>query len=698
VNAALDIDSLQRTERLAARVLGGAVVFFIGAGFSLDSEGNSAGRLISRLLARLLAIGTCLARDHAGERSQARPLLEGLGRVFGLAGAADKAGELLQPVRCMTWDNVNKLVREYYNFNEWSVSAFGVLAREMRDLDVGRRRRIAAEVAELENFLLRAYGNDRVPLEPVDWDALAALARDADRGKALFLDTMGFADERVMGGKPVAVDLDHVAGSFRGKLRARHHALARLAREGLLPYLVTTNYDLLLEGAYRLAGLVAKEEAGTAGDDLPETAVPHYARIAAADQFLARGDHYRTALLLKIHGCVDAYRHARKEGGAAWARYLPSLVFTYREIQTWRADAWSRDLMRTLLRTHTLALCGYSGADPILHSTFREVYEEMAAMRARPHLGESGDAPAFFFDVAGKREFHGFEILRAATEAAGFPHGRLIEHPNHVEFQIGDRLPSLDDHFRWLYHCVARALQERALQSQLRRLAPRLLGHACRDRHFEQLCERFQALRRGERESLCRAGDPRRWRGRFDAVTGWTWHFLPGLLRELALAERVESRQGPGEHVRGLRRSLWYYPASQRPEWTAWGVVLELGLRSMVAAWRGEAAAGELAAADEWLVTEDSPHAAVSYARGERERQPYALAIRLAGFERPGRAPELVGAFKRLHRWEFGEQDLPWRVSSTPHCPGAAAIWNAALGEIADREQNARYLGVVDEH
>ncbi|TXI75676.1 MAG: hypothetical protein E6Q43_03145 [Dokdonella sp.] len=692
MSGALGIDSLRRTERLAARVLGGSVVFFIGAGFSLDSEGNSAGRLISRLLARLLAIGTCLARDHGGEHSQARPLLEGLGRVFGLAGATDPAGELLQPVRCMTWENVNKLTREYYNFNEWSVSAFGVLAREMLDLDAGQRRRIATEVEELENFLLRAYGNDRVPLVPVDWDALAALARDADRGKALFLDTMGFADQRVMGGEPAAADLDHVAGSFRGKLRPRHHALARLAREGLLPYLVTTNYDLLLEGAYRLAGFVAKNEAAVAGDELPETAVPHYARIAAADQFLARGDHYRTALLLKIHGCVDAYRDARGQGGAAWAKYLPALVFTYREIQTWRADAWSRDLMRTLLRTQTLALCGYSGADPILHSTFREVYEEMAAMRARPHPGESGDAPAFFFDVAGKREFHGFEILRAATEAAGYPHGRLIEHPNHVEFQIGERLPSLDDHFRWLYHCVTRSLQERALQTQLRRLAPRLLGHVCRDRDFERLGARFQELRRSEDESLRRGGDPRLVRRRFEAITGWTWHFLPGLLRELALAERVESQQGPGEHVRGLRRSPWYYPASQRPEWTAWAAVLELGLRSMVAAWRGEAAV------DDWLAAEDSPHAAVSYARGEGERQPYALAIRLAGFERPGRSPELAGAFKRLHSWEFSEQDLPWRVNGTPHCPGAAAIWNAALGEIADHEQNNRYLGVVDEH
>jgi len=207
-------------------------------------------------------------------------------------------------------------------------------------------------------------------------------------------------------------------------------------------------------------------------------------------------------------------------------------------------------------------------------------------------------------------------------------------------------------------------------------------------------------LRRAESECLRATAETRRLRRRFDAVTGWTWHFLPGLLRELALAELVESRQGPGGHVRGLRASPWYYPAAQRPEWTAWGVVLELALRSMVAAWRGEAqtGSGELSVDDEWLVAEESAHAAVSYARGEGERQPFALAIRLAGFERPGRVPALAGAFKRVHTWELGEQDLPWRVGDTAHCPGAATIWNAALGEIRDREQNARHLGVADEH
>jgi SIR2-like domain len=718
----MSISPLEPIEDLAKRVLGGSVVFFIGAGFSIDSEGNTADRLIGRLLARLLAMGTCLARESASNHSQARALIEGLGRVFRLPGAPQRAGEMLQPARCMTAANVNALVREYYNFNEWSASALGVLSREMLELAPAVRVRVAESINKLENFLLQSLGSDPVSLEKVNWDALATFRRDSNRGKALFLDTMGFANEMVMGGQPKETDMRRVAQSYAAKLRPRHHALARLAREGLLPYMVTTNYDLLLEGAYRLSGFVEKGSAAAGTDELPETSVPHYSRIAAADQFFSRGDSYHTALLIKIHGCVDAYRDARQKqlkmaptrqepgqeqldspSQEPWASYLPSLVFTYREIQTWRADAWSRDFLRTLLRTHTLALCGYSGADPVMHSTFREVYEEMAQSRARGvevhKEGKSADAPVFFFDVAGKREFYSFEILRAATEAGGYPHGKLVEHPNHIEFQIRDGFPSIDDHLRWLYHCVLRTIQERALRTQLRRLAPHLLHHACRDADHQTLCDSFKALRGTERKLVFQAVDRHDAHRVFEGVTGWTWHFLPGLLRELALAELVESRQGPGSSVRGVRRTPWYYPASERQDWTAWAAVLELALRRMVAAWRGRI---NLPAADlpmdfEWLGAEDSPHAAVSYAPGGSQRQPFALAIRLAGFERPGRAPALSGAFKRVNTWELSEQDVPWRVEEAAGCPSAQSIWDWALGRITDSQKAARHLGVPNE-
>ncbi len=705
---------LEPIDRLANRVQGGTVVFFIGAGFSIDSENNTAQRLIARLLARLLALGTCLAPERFGDKdSEGRTILDALGSVFALPEAKRRRDEPHQPGRCMTRENVALLAREYYTFNEWSVSALGVLAREMQDLGEGRRREVAARVHSLENLLVAMVG-DPVPLDDVDWACLGNgenFTTDAERGKALFLDTMGFANPEIMAGRPSAQDLDAVADSYRGRLRPRHHALARLAREGLLPCVVTTNYDLLLEGAYRLAGFRDRAQiSSTTVEALPATAVPSYSRIAGAVQFFAGGESYRTALLLKIHGCAENYAKARSQTrerqplvDRAWASYLPALVFTYREIQTWRADAWSRDLLRTLLRTNTLALCGYSTADPVMHSTFREVYEEMSHLAEPRSERNINEAPLFFFDVAGKREFHGLEILRAATEAMGRScrQERLTEHPNRVEFQIGSgRFPSVDDHLCWLLHRVLRRQQEDALRDHLRRVASRLLGYPCPDSEYKRIRERFEAVCAAEKQEVERSAmseDARAARAAFDSAVGWTWNFLPGLLRECALGEFILGQQGPGRTVRSARRGWWYFPASERPEWTAWAAVVELALRQMVDIWRGPPAADE----DppwRWIAAEGSPYATVSFSSGKQEPQPTALSIRLSGFARSARSLRPHGAYRRITVWELGEQDIPWRTSKSESelCPDAAAIWSYALGERLPRERTAHHLGVPD--
>jgi hypothetical protein len=75
-------------------------------------------------------------------------------------------------------------------------------------------------------------------------------------GKALFLETLGSCNESVMGGRGMSPDLELVLLAATPKLRFRHNVLAWLAAEGLCPTLVTTNYDLLIECAYRLAGLI----------------------------------------------------------------------------------------------------------------------------------------------------------------------------------------------------------------------------------------------------------------------------------------------------------------------------------------------------------------------------------------------------------------------------------------------------------
>jgi hypothetical protein len=150
--------------------------------------------------------------------------------------------------------------------------------------------------------------------------------------------------------------------------------------------MLTTNFDLLLESAYRLAGFAptpAEDDSGArtppaagaqaARDDaeLAPTTYSRVARVARATDFFGRGDDHRAALLVKLHGCAGAYRTHRES--RSWQDCLRAIVFTYREIQNWREDSWSRDLLRTLLRTRTIVFCGYSVIDPVLHDTIRTV-------------------------------------------------------------------------------------------------------------------------------------------------------------------------------------------------------------------------------------------------------------------------------------------------------------------------------------
>jgi hypothetical protein len=172
---------------------------------------------------------------------------------------------------------------------------------------------------------------------------------------------------------------------------------------------------------------------------------------------------------------------------------------------------------------------------------------------------------------------------------------------------------------------VLRSLQRQAIETRLRRLVPRFLQRPCADREYARILQCHGDLCASELRLVMPTGDrPRSPHRTFDAVVGWTWHFIPGLLRELALAE------------------------------------IDV----------------------EWLAAEESPHAAVSFARGENERQPRAVCIRLAGFERSSRMPALIGAYRRVIYWSLGEQDVPWRQKRDGACPAAKDLWWWALGSV----------------
>ncbi len=679
-------------DRLAERVVAGEVVFFVGAGFSLDSEGNTADRLIARLLARMLALSESLPGGDA--------LRQRLAETFALGSSSD-AESLLTP------DNLAKLAREYYPINDWMVSAFAQLLEGSADELRKRCKPRLAGVHQRERALLGALNGrteiERLargantpwdleapfPLAAIELEPLLGLATAPERGKALFLETLGFADERVMGGQPSAADPLAVERSYAGKLSKRHQVLARLAREGLCPTLLTTNYDLLLDGALRLAGF--ERRGAAAGDgfarrpDLLPTTYQHFARIGGVTEFYDYGFGHRSALLVKLHGCAEKYRDVRHDA-VRRAGYLPAVVFTYREIQNWREDAWSRDLMRTLLRTRTVAFLGYSATDQVIHDTFRSVYEEMARVR-RQHEAPSEErcpeeAPAFFFGLAGRTEFHGLEILRSASRVVGVATPPVTDHPNYLRFERRvEGFPVVDELLLWLYHRTFRRLQQQALEQDLQRVASLVLRRPVGERELGRVRERFSELTKAEVEAAQSWQDETQGRLGLHRIAGWTDRFASGLLRELATGEAILRRQGPALALAGLRSSSWYFPATERPGWTAWTAVVELALRRLLADARGEPAAW--AEDHPWLEPGSAPYPSLLFSRSAERPAPLLLGFQIAGAEPEGRIPSTGEGSGQRHQQllELQPEDLPWPQEARGGLPSAETLWGWASGE-----------------
>lgn len=465
-------------QALAGRIRQGEVVFFVGAGFSIDSEKMSSKEILWRLWIRLEAL--CHVVDRI--KAPSTPGKETWGRFQRTFMRHSKREPGLlkgSPHSCHVPGEIEWMAPKYYEINDRLCDAFGTLLVQAAQ-EPGGGQDWATLLRDTEDKLLanarkipRNTSPDRKPSDiphwVMDWardPAVCSSTHASDvraLGKLVLMATFGFFDDQVLAGVCHGTEegIEHteslakpekVSKMYDRRLLPRHHVLARLAREGFCPTLITTNFDMLLEGALRLSGLEADTEAhkdpkkeGKALGASLSLQIPYYDVISSPVAFYRRGKAYRTATLLKIHGCAG---HARalagaKGGNPVWEQlkaYLPQVVYTYREIQNWRADHWTADLLRTLLRTRTLVFAGYSTADPVIHDTFRSVYEEMET-KSRGFSGAamgsgSAAAPAYFLgysDVEESAEFHAEQVLRSASRAVGEPDD-ASSHRHYIRF------------------------------------------------------------------------------------------------------------------------------------------------------------------------------------------------------------------------------------------------------------------------
>jgi hypothetical protein len=768
--------------RLAARIHDGEAVFFVGAGFSLDSEKLSTDRILRRLIIRLHALEALWSAelgppDSSRHHAYTRAFWGTFAPCFAWRmPPAPHLGDY-------TPDHLKRLAERYYEVNEWMCATFAELFHGILHAIAQRRRvrklrrvdQLSRVLCQLEHDLplqhvrrellrrlvarrdghLHRFDNWAESFRPTPsrwWRiGLKSLASDSHRGsstaarvwgKMLFLDAVGFCDRAIMAAPPAPTPGAWTdTQAIRRRLRPRHHVLARLAREGFCPTLLTTNFDALLESALHFAGFVPPP-------DIPpiETSVPHMQVIVSPEAFFSRGNGFRTATLVKLHGCVSEFRRLAEGGGSddpaalhSLQRYASKIVYTYREIQNWRDDDWAADYLRTLLRTRTFVFSGYSTVDPIIHDTVRSVYEEMA--RGRNGSGNEcilrESAPAYFFAYNSdptsteQHEFCGTEVLQAATHAVGArPTRRPADHPNYLRFGCRENssqrpLPAgsqldVDEMLTWLHHLVLRREQRRALESHLPLLATRLLGRIPPDevhRITQKFEDRLAAEYRAVSTPWHSPAERSERRLAFRTATDWTTGFHRALLREWAVGQNLQRTSSPLKAL-PLLDPLWYFPASESPVWTAWGAVLELALETLarhaIHAWKRTTPNQPPPLP---LVTpSQAPRPTVLFRRQPSLAAPLlALTFQVRGFTGPGSRPEIPGHPARRACWNLSCNDIPWPIATTPSlrkpprspkrvgaerdhssaAPDARVIWELALDRLPSAPSTSRLVTLL---
>lgn len=196
----------------------------------------------------------------------------------------------------------------------------------------------------------------------------------------------------------------------------------------------------------------------------------------------------------------------------------------------------------------------------------------------------------------------------------------------------------------------------------------------------------------------------------------WSQGFHVALRREWALGLALNQHGSHGSaRVGGLARlertmrdPLWYFPASERPAWTAWSAVVELSLRNMARAPR--AGVGDPHAEFETEATHDVlPTVMVPCAGRSGPPSWVALTIKMHGLGRSDQATKGIGYPTRRMTWHFSPEALPWTASQNEGSgnmsgisrgaairqPDAAWIWQWALGHAScDEAEFKRNLGM----
>lgn len=146
-----------------------------------------------------------------------------------------------------------------------------------------------------------------------------------------------------------------------------HRYIAFLAREGLIEEVITTNYDTLIEKAFRDT-YGYKEENNKDDPAKPITSLEEYRNEGGNLYININGNKKRCLKIYKINGCAKQHPKEHSE----------RILLTERQLQDWRDRFWAKDLFKDRLRSRTLLFSGFGSGEPQVRHTALQVAEEFS--------------------------------------------------------------------------------------------------------------------------------------------------------------------------------------------------------------------------------------------------------------------------------------------------------------------------------
>lgn len=153
-----------------------------------------------------------------------------------------------------------------------------------------------------------------------------------------------------------------------------HRYIAFLARERLIDEIITTNYDDLIEKAYR--DTFDREVFGTDGSGLLGvcTDISEY-RNKRRNTGSNHDKSYNCYLrVYKINGCACKFN---QNGGVSGKK--SEILLTEKQLQDWRERQWAKDLFKDRLRSSTILFSGFGSDEPQVRHTVLQVIEEFSS-------------------------------------------------------------------------------------------------------------------------------------------------------------------------------------------------------------------------------------------------------------------------------------------------------------------------------